>query len=197
MKRFRARQVAALAVAIVMVQTPAFAHHPMGGEMPTTFLQGFLSGLGHPVIGLDHLAAIVGVGALAAIAGRGLAPVLAFSVAMIAGVGVHLVGIDIPAGELLAVLTTVALGVLVLLRQGLSVPILAAVFAATGLVHGFALGETVVGAEPSPVIAYLAGLLIIQSAIASAAFVGISRFMSWRPATYALGALVAVVGVLS
>ncbi len=37
-------------------------------DLPQTFVQGLLSGLRHPIIGLDHLAAIVGVGALAGIA---------------------------------------------------------------------------------------------------------------------------------
>ena len=37
---------------------PAFAHHVVGGKMPVTFMDGLLSGLGHPIIGLDHLAAI-------------------------------------------------------------------------------------------------------------------------------------------
>jgi len=50
-----------------MIAEPAWAHHVMGGKLPQTFLQGLLSGFGHPVIGIDHLAAIVGVGILAAL----------------------------------------------------------------------------------------------------------------------------------
>ena len=48
--------------ALFFAAEPALAHHVMGGRMPATFGQGFLSGLGHPVIGLDHLAAVVAVG---------------------------------------------------------------------------------------------------------------------------------------
>jgi len=95
----------------------------MGGELPRTFLQGLLSGLGHPVIGLDHLAAIVGVGILVALAGRGVVPVLAFTAAMIAGVAIHLVKIDIPASELLVGLSTLAIGGLVILRQSMRAPV--------------------------------------------------------------------------
>src|SRR6266705_841511 len=40
----------------------AWAHHFMGGGPPETFAQGLLSGLGHPVIGLDHAAFIVAAG---------------------------------------------------------------------------------------------------------------------------------------
>ena len=53
------RRLGVLAIMIVIAQ-PAWAHHPMGGTLPQTFLQGLLSGFGHPVIGVDHLAAIVG-----------------------------------------------------------------------------------------------------------------------------------------
>jgi urease accessory protein len=35
---------------------PAFAYHLMGGLTPATFGEGILSG--HPVIGLDHFAAV-------------------------------------------------------------------------------------------------------------------------------------------
>ena len=89
------RRLGVLAIMMVIAQ-PAWAHHPMGGKLPQTFLQGLLSGFGHPVIGVDHLAAIVGVGILAALAGRSAAVVLAFSVAVIAGVGLHLSSIDLP-----------------------------------------------------------------------------------------------------
>ena len=49
---------------------PASAHHFMGGKVPSNFLTGFLSGLAHPVIGLDHFAFVVAVGLLAALLGR-------------------------------------------------------------------------------------------------------------------------------
>src|SRR5262249_62342369 len=53
------------ALALAMAE-PAAAHHVMGGVMPTTAMQGLMSGLGHPVIGLDHFAAVVAVGCLSA-----------------------------------------------------------------------------------------------------------------------------------
>ena len=40
----------------VLSASPAAAHHPMGGTPPSTFVEGLLSGFGHPVIGPDHLA---------------------------------------------------------------------------------------------------------------------------------------------
>lgn len=188
-----------LAIAVLLTPLPAFAHHVMDGEMPRTFLQGFLSGLGHPVIGWDHLAAIVGVGLLAAIAARGVPPVLAFSAAMIGGVVVHLLSLDLPAGELLVGLSTLAIGVLVLLRLSLGFLPLAAVFALAGLAHGYALGESIVGAEPTPLGAYLAGLLIIQTAVATGAYAAIRGLIAANPnlrpvALSLLGAAIVLAG---
>ena len=191
MKVSRSR-LALAALAVVAMQSPAFAHHPMDGKLPATLMEGLLSGLGHPVIGLDHLAAIVGVGILAAIAARGVAPVLAFGAALIAGVALHVAKASLPAGELLVGLSTLAIGALVMLRFGLKPAIAMALFAAAGLVHGYALGEAVVGAEASPLISYLAGILVIQTAISLAAYFAVRRLS--RPLTIAVGALVVLAG---
>src|SRR5215510_12231222 len=44
----------ALVAALSLFATSAFAHHVMGGKTPSTFVEGLLSGVGHPVIGPDH-----------------------------------------------------------------------------------------------------------------------------------------------
>src|SRR6267378_3447944 len=78
------KRFSVLAAGVAMLApAEALAHHVMGGKVPVTFMQGLLSGLGHPIIGLDHFAAVVGVGILAALIGRGLRSVLAFSAALI------------------------------------------------------------------------------------------------------------------
>lgn len=191
------RQVAAGVVAMLAMATPAFAHHAMGGQMPQSLMQGFLAGLGHPVIGVDHLAAILGVGLFAGFVGRGVLPVLAFSAAVIAGVGLHIARIDLPGGELLVGLTTLAIGALLLLRPAMGVGPAALLFALAGLVHGHALGESIVGAETSPLLAYLAGLFLVQTAIGLGACLAGRRLVA-APARIAAfsaaGALVALTG---
>jgi urease accessory protein len=194
---FSSARLIAIAMVVTMAAEPAWAHHVMGGRMPETFMQGLLSGLGHPVIGIDHLAAIVGVGILAALAGRSAAAVLAFSVAVIAGVGVHLAKIDLPASELFVGLTTLAIGALVILRQQMSGALAGLLFAIAGLVHGYALGESIVGAESSPLFAYLVGLFIIQTAIGVAVYAGVQALRQWPARTTGLtvvGVLVALAG---
>jgi len=56
------RQVSLALIAMSAGIAPASAHHVMGGATPATFAQGLLSGLGHPVIGLDHLTFVLAVG---------------------------------------------------------------------------------------------------------------------------------------
>jgi urease accessory protein len=186
-----------LAIVMTMAVQPAWAHHVMDGKLPQTFLQGLLSGFGHPVIGVDHLAAIVGVGILAALAGRSAAVVLAFSVAVIAGVGLHLSRIDLPASELFVGLTTLLIGALVILRQSISAGRALLLFALAGLVHGYALGESIVGAETSPLVAYLLGLLIMQTAIGVVVYAAVRSLARWPARTTGLtvaGVLVALAG---
>jgi urease accessory protein len=191
------RRLGVLAIVMTMAVQPAWAHHVMDGKLPQTFLQGLLSGFGHPVIGVDHLAAIVGVGILAALAGRSAAVVLAFSVAVIAGVGLHLSRIDLPASELFVGLTTLLIGALVILRQSMSAGRALLLFAIAGLVHGYALGESIVGAEASPLVAYLLGLLVVQSAIGVAVYAAVRSLARWPARTTGLtvaGVLVALAG---
>ena len=192
------RRTTILAAFVMLAcQVPAYAHHAMDGDLPQTFIHGLLSGLAHPVIGLDHLAAIVGVGALAGIAGRGTVPVLAFSAAMMAGVALHLGRADLPGGELLVGLATLMIGALLILRAAISPALAAALFAVAGVVHGHALGESIVGAEPAPLAAYLVGLFVVQTAIGLGACFAAQHLAAGRPRALALsvaGIVIAAVG---
>ncbi len=149
----------------------AHAHHPTGGLMPTSFLHGFLSGIGHPVLGADHFAFVVGIGLLAAIGGFGLALPALFVVAMVTGLGVHLAGIDVPYAGVLLSLSVLGIGLAVVRGSEHRMPrLVAGLFAVAGMLHGYAFAETVVGAEPTPVIAYIVGLAAIQMTIAAVAW---------------------------
>src|SRR5918998_945636 len=126
-----------LAVALggLVAATPALAHHPMGGATPATFVQGLLSGLGHPIIGLDHLAALVGVGLVSSRFARSLTLPAFWVVAMAAGVGLPLMSADLPYAEALVALSVVAIGLAATVRTTLPYALVAALFAAGGAVH--------------------------------------------------------------
>jgi len=153
------------ATALALSTGPAFAHHLMGGRTPASFAEGLLSGLGHPIIGLDHFAAVVAVGCIAA--AHRAAPVLAigFVMAMMAGVAVHLQGVTVPAAEILVALSVIGLGVIMLRDRTMPAGAALSLFVIVGLLHGYVLGESIFGAEPTPRYAYLLGLAIIQSAV--------------------------------
>jgi urease accessory protein len=157
--------VAVLAGALLMAD-PAFAHHVMGGRLPATFGEGLLSGLGHPVIGIDHLAFLVAVGVAVGVAGRNLLMPAVFVLASAVGVALHVKGVIIPGAELMVATSVILAGALVA-RGAVTAPALwGTLFAAGGLVHGYAFGESIFGAETSPLAAYLIGLVVIQSALA-------------------------------
>jgi urease accessory protein len=156
----------ALTTLVLAGAEPAFAHHLMGGHQATTFGEGLLSGLGHPVIGVDHFAAVVAIGCLASAHRRGAALVIGYIVAMMLGVGLHLMGTTVPAAELLVALTVLGLGATVVWRRDMAVGAALTLFALVGLIHGYALGETIYGAERTPLVAYLIGLAVIQSVVA-------------------------------
>ena len=180
----------------------AEAHHVMGRTTAQTLTQGLLSGLAHPVIGLDHLAFAVAVGLLAARLAppsRAALMPLAFLAAGAVGASLHLAGVDLPGVEIAVALSVLALGGLILWGRKPPALTLAALFAAAGLFHGHALAESIVGAEPAPLAAYFAGLVAVQYAIALAAmlaarWIAAERPALSRPAATAAGIAIAAVG---
>lgn len=152
----------------VLAPSTASAHHAMGGETPRTFLEGFISGLAHPVIGPDHLAFIVAIALAAGALGLGLRVPALFVAASLAGVLLHVAEVGIPLSEALVAVSLILAGVLLLLRLGVPSAGWLLFAAVAGLLHGYAFGEAVVGADRATVGAYLAGLTIVQMSLAAA-----------------------------
>jgi urease accessory protein len=157
---------AALSVIPFFLMTAsASAHHVMGGKIPTTFAEGFLSGLGHPVIGPDHLAFLLAIGVAVGVGGLNLVLPLLFVVASAIGVTLHVNGVNLPGAEIVVAVSVLFAGFLIARGRALPVSLWAILFAAAGLFHGYAFGESIFGAERSPLHAYLLGLIIVQSAL--------------------------------
>lgn len=159
------RRTGLLVVACCLVAAPAFAHHVMGGEIPSTAIAGLLSGLGHPVIGPDHLAFLVALGVVVGVGGLNLALPALFVAAMAVGVVVHVNGIGLPAPELIVAGSVLLAGVLIAVGRALPVAAWSALFVIAGLFHGYAFGESIVGAEASLLGAYLVGLVVSQTVL--------------------------------
>ena len=153
--------------ALLLATPMAHAHHPMGGATPATFMQGLLSGIGHPVIGLDHFAFLL-VAALLSItlngAARYLVP-LAFVAATVAGTLYHLGAADLPMTETVIALSALLGGMAVLLKRSAPALLIAGLFSVIGVFHGYAYGEAIIGAERTPLLSYLFGFALVQYAI--------------------------------
>jgi len=158
---------------------PALARHAIGGATPTTFWDGLLSGLGHPVVGLDHLAAIIAVGCLAAMQPKGAWLVVCYVIATVVGATAHIGEATVPNAEVFVALSVVALGLIVFRKAPLRRDLAFALFAACGLINGYALGATIAGAQRTPIVAYFIGLALIQTAIALAIMFGM-RLLTTR-----------------
>lgn len=161
----------ALAALTAVLPVPALAHHAMGGEAPVTAWQGIVSGVAHPVIGLDHLAFLLAAGVLAAAVGRraGIAALAAFLGAGLVGAVLHLGGFGLGPVEAAVALSVIGAGVALLAAParlpGAAPGWLALGFGVAGLFHGHAYAEAVAGSGPAVVVAYLLTLLAMQAGI--------------------------------
>ncbi|WP_027013856.1 HupE/UreJ family protein [Comamonas composti] len=177
----------------------AHAHHGMEGQLPNTFAQGLISGLAHPVIGLDHLAFIVAAACLIARFGATLRAGLcaAFVLASVLGTVVHLQSVDLPGSELLIALSVLAAGALVWSRRLAPSQLLWVALPIAGLLHGYAYGESIVGAQTSVLTAYLLGFVLIQWGVMFGIACMLNKLEAPRFARAALlsGALITIVGL--
>ena len=144
----------------------ASAHHLMGGKTPSTFTEGILSGIGHPIIGPDHLAFLVALGIAVGIGRLSFATPLLFLVAMACGVAAHVAAVNIPAAELIVAVSVLLAGVLVVLDRHITASVWTMIFSIAGFFHGYAYGESIYGAEATPLAAYLVGLVAVQTVLA-------------------------------
>lgn len=182
--------------------SPALAHHPMGGRTPGNFVEGLLSGLGHPIIGIDHFAFLLAIGLLAIGQRHRLLIPAGFVLMTVAGTLAHLAGVNLFSVEALVAASVLVAGGLLLANRHHRAGLLALLGAAAGLFHGYAYGESIVGAESTPLLAYLAGFSLIQYCVALAATWGGERLLRKASATVAgkmtraAGTAVCAVGVV-
>ncbi|MBL1179287.1 HupE/UreJ family protein [Pantanalinema sp. GBBB05] len=151
---------------VLLMSAPAQAHHVMGGRTPANFVEGFLSGLAHPVIGIDHFAFIVAVGLLAATQRQGIFIAIAFVLSAMVGTGLHLLGFSLPGAELLISGSVLLFGILLVLKDSPNTGLVMVLGSLAGMCHGYAYGESIFGASMTPLLAYLLGFTTIQLGIA-------------------------------
>lgn len=177
-------------VAVAALSTPALAHTSTGSGF------AFVDGLLHPLLGLDHLLTMVGVGLWAALVGgkaRWLWP-LAFVTVMVAGGALALSGIEMPFVEGLILTSVIGIGAAI--TFGLRIPLIAgaAVCAAFALAHGHAHGsELPTGASAA---GYVAGFVMATASL-HAAGIALGMLLQRSPlAARFAGGVIAAAGAL-
>ena len=133
----------------------------MGDSTDLSAWQGLLSGIGHPLLGPDHLLFLL------AIAFIGLKRPLAWVVPLLAvGLFGSVLSHFLPLPDAVAPWAE-ALVSLSLAEEGLiALTVLSAAWLLPLIaLHGFLLGSTIVGAEATPLTTYFLGLLLGQGAL--------------------------------
>ena len=143
-----------LIAVLLMMPSIALAHAPdvAGG--------GFVTGFLHPILGYDHLIAMVAVGLWGAFLGdraMWLLPIV-FPSIMAVGAAVGILGVSLPLVEVIIALSGVVLGALIVLKLRAPLAIAMALVGVFALFHGYAHGLEM-PAEMS-VITYGAGFVV-------------------------------------
>lgn len=138
---------------------------------------GLMSGATHPLLGLDHLLLLIGVGAVGSVLG---APLLLFALGGgILGAVIGSLGAQLPGAEAIAALAVSLLGLLLLQLQRLqhrpSMAIVGAMVAAAVAVHALLHGQE----APAGAFGWWAGALLASVAVVGASY-GLLRRLPLR-----------------
>lgn len=182
------------ALFLTAIPTAAYAHD--GTNLP---LGGFLSGMVHPVLGYDHLLAMLSVGILSAqIGGRAIWTVPATFVGVMALGGLlGLINIGLTAIELGIAVSLVILGLVIAAERKLAIWVAMIGVGFFAIFHGYAHGAEM--PETAQPILYALGFLLGTALIHVAGVVigDISRhYERGKVALRVGGALISLVGLL-
>jgi urease accessory protein len=176
--------------ALLLVSGPAAAHTEVG--VPGGLLSGFL----HPLAGLDHLVAMVAVGLWGAQLGKPGIWVLpiCFPAVMALGGVLGILGVPLPATELVVALSALVLGFAVAMALRVPFWAAAAVVGVFAVFHGYAHGAEMPGAANA--LAYGVGFVVATGTLHSAGIlIGVlTRWPTGAQAVRALGAAIAGLG---
>lgn len=157
---------------------------------------GFIAGFLHPILGWDHVVAMVAVGLWGAFLGAPaiwLLPVV-FPLVMAAGGVLGVLGVPIPAVETGIALSAIVLGAAVALAARPPLWVAATIVGAFAVFHGHAHGTELPSAA-NPLVFSLGFML--ATGLLHAAGIGFGVLARWRAGRVAvrvLGALIAGVG---
>ena len=186
----RIATIAGLTAAVLLAAGPAQAHEAAG------IAGGFVSGFLHPLLGWDHVVAMVAVGLWGAFLGKPaiwLLPVV-FPVVMAFGGALGVLGVPVPAVEAGIAASAVVLGLVVALALRPPLWVAAAIVGVFAIFHGHAHGTEL--PEAANPISYAAGF-VIGTGLLHLVGIGFGLLTRWpqgRLAVRAGGGVIALVG---
>ena len=186
--------VASALIASAMLWLPGACQAHAGAE---TIAGGFLSGFLHPILGWDHVVAMVAVGLWGAFLGAPamwLLPVV-FPVVMALGGALGVMGLPLPGVEIGIALSAIVIGGMVALAVRPDLWVAAVVVGAFAVFHGHAHGTELPNAANA--VAFSAGFMVATGLLhlGGIAFGLLVRWPQGRLAVRASGGLIAVVGL--
>ena len=184
-------RVAVFTCAMVLLSAAAHAHE--GGGIAGGFVSGFV----HPILGWDHVAAMVAVGLWGAFLGSPAIWVLpvVFPLVMAFGGALGVMGIPIPSIETGIAVSAIVLGAMVALAVRPPLWIAAVLVGVFAIFHGHAHGTELPGAA-NP-LAYSAGFVISTGMLhlSGIAFGLLVRWPVGRIAVRTCGVIISLAGV--
>jgi len=181
----------AVAVCISTFALPALAHTGEG------YGGGFIAGFSHPILGWDHVAAMVAVGLWGAFLGLPaiwILPVV-FPLVMAFGAVAGIVGLDVPAVETGIALSAVVLGLMILFAARPHIWVAAIIVGTFAIFHGYAHGTEL----PSTVNAFAFAIgFVIATGLLHLLGIAVGLLVKWpsgRVAVRATGGLISLAGV--
>ena len=183
--------LALLWCAFILTPEAAFAHAEGG------IAGGFVSGFTHPVLGWDHVVAMVAVGLWGAFLGVPaiwLLPVV-FPIVMAFGAALGILAIPIPAIEVGIAGSAIVLGLLILLAARLPLWLASVIVGAFAIFHGYAHGaEIPTAANP---FAYGIGF-VVATGLLHLTGIALGFLIRWPAGVYAVragGGVISLVGI--
>ncbi|MGF6177321.1 HupE/UreJ family protein [Ensifer sp. 4252] len=182
---------ATLTAASLLLSPPAFAHDAAG------VAGGGASGFMHPLLGWDHIAAMVAVGIWGAFLGAPAIWVLpvVFPMVMAFGGALGIVGVPLPGVELGIALSAIVLGLMVALAARPPIWVAALFVGAFAIFHGHAHGTELPAAADG--VAF-AGGFVLATGLLHLSGIALGLLTKWdfgRLAIRALGGGIAAAGV--
>jgi urease accessory protein len=170
---------------------PTFAH---SGDV----VGGFVGGMAHPVLGPDHVAAMVAVGLWGAFLGQPavvLLPVV-FPLVMAAGGALGILGVPLPGTEIGIAISAVLLGLAVVFAVRPPLWLAAVLVGVFAIFHGHAHGaELPAGADA---LAYSLGF-VVATGLLHLVGIGLALLTQWpagRIAVRGAGGVIALAGLV-